>query len=236
MSYTPGINGVAIYEETTPTTFTIDGKDLGSSSPDITPVNRQSGRGTLKKITNNFSWSINHDNESTHNSIDAASHDTPQWLLAAWTFTGGLFVTKEATFAPEPTPQFDPESEDFPFRVQYDVITSNVAHDTNLIYAYKKAQGQSQVSNGTTNVTITIPFPFEGATLTLSNGATSITIEALDGYSSGDTVLGTATTSTGSGRVSAELTLPANTRAVKVTIDDYQDAALRVDGSTVYPN
>lgn len=232
MSFAPGINGVAIYEESTPQAFVLDGADVGTDSPDRSPITRQSGKGTLKKLSENFNWTLKHDNATIHNNLESADHGTVQWKMVVWTFNGALFVLDIASFAPEPTPQMDPESEDYPFQIRYNLVSANIAQGINLIAAYRKTQGQSVPSNGTTNVTIDIPFPFEGATVTLSNGATSITVEALD---DAGVSLATSTTSTGSGRVSAELTLPANTQTVRVSIDDYQDAALRVDGGTTLP-
>lgn len=234
MSFAPGIHGVAIFEENTPQTFILNGQDVGTESPDRSPITRNTGRGTLKKIAENFEWTMPYDNESIHTSLDGASYDTLQWKMVVWTFNGVLFVLDEATFTPEETPQFDPQSEDYPYQLQYQLNGGQyIAQGIDLINAYRRSQNQSALANGTLNVTETIPFPFEGATVTLSNGATSITVEALD---SSGTSLATSTTSTGTGRVSAELTLPANTQSVKVTIDDVQDPALRVDGKTVDPN
>ncbi len=234
MPLAPGIKGVAIYEENTPTTYIIDGHNLSTDSPDQTPITRQSGGGTRKKIAESFMWTLRHDDETLHNNVDGDAHNTLQWKMVIWTFNGVKFVLDKATFTPEEVPQFDPESEDFPYQLTYEKRGgTQIAQGIDLIYTYRRSQNQSALANGTTNVTETIPFPFEGATVTLSNGATSITIEALD---PSGTTLATSTTSTGTGRVSAELTLPANTQDVKVTIDDVQDPALRVDGKTVDPN
>lgn len=234
MSFAPGINGVAIYEESTPTTYNLDGHNISTDSPDQPPITRQSGKGTRKKISESFMWTLRHDDESLHNSLDGDDHNTMQWKLVIWTFNGAKFVLDTATFTPEETPQFDPESEDFPYQLTYEVRGgTQIAQGVDLILAYRRSQGNSALTNGALNVTETIPFPFEGATVTLSNAATSITIEALDASGA---VLATSTTSTGSGRVSTALTLPANTQDVKVTIDDVQDPALRVDGKTTDPN
>ncbi len=64
MSYAPGVNGIALFEENTPTTFIIGGEDTGSDAPDISAVERMSGRGTLKRIADNFDWTFAYDNDS----------------------------------------------------------------------------------------------------------------------------------------------------------------------------
>lgn len=231
----PGINGIAIFEENTPTTHVFDGHDIGTDAPDVPPVTRNSGGGTLKKLADNFDWTFNYDDDSLHTTIEADDFNTLQWKLVIWTFGGVVFLLDKATFTPEDTPQFDPVSEDFPYQVQY---TKNAAQEyasgVNLIRAYRKSQGLSELSNGATSVTVRFPFPFEGADLTLYNGATSITITAYDAYSGGSSV-GTSTTSTGSGRVSTALTLPANTKSVEVSLDEVQDPALVV-GNVSDPN
>jgi hypothetical protein len=231
----PGINAAAIYETNTPQTIVIDGHDIGTDAPDVSSVTRNSGKGTLKKIADNFDYTMVHDDETSHNTLDGAAHSTLQWQLVMWTFGGVVFLLDKATFTPEEVPQFDPTSEEYPYQLQY---TKNAAQQyakgSDLIRTYRKSQNQSNYANGTTNVSLRIPFPFEGAELTLYNGATNITIEAYDAYSGGAS-LATTATSSGSGRVSASITLPANTRSVEVSIDDFQDAALVV-GNVADPN
>lgn len=152
MSIAPGIRAIGIYEENTPQSFQLNGEDVDVDSPDITTITRQSGRGTLKKVAESFEYEIMHDNESLHSSLDSAAHDTLQWKMVIVGFNSILFVLDKCTFVPEEVPQFDPESEDYPYRIRYQVRGgTQIGRGINALYAYQKSQGNSTFADSDSN-------------------------------------------------------------------------------------
>lgn len=187
MSIAPGIRSIGIYEENTPQSFQLDGEDVDVESPDINTITRRSGRGTLKKVAESFEYVINHDNESLHSSLDSAAHDTLQWKMVIVGFNSMIFVLDECTFVPEEVPQFDPESENYPYRIRYQVRGgTQIGRGINGLYAYQKSQGNktfadedaSGEADGFTNSGIeTTSFSGGVQTLTDSSGGGSFYID-----------------------------------------------------------
>lgn len=186
MSIAPGIQALSIYEDGG-TSFQLNGQDISVDSPDISVVTRQSGRGTLKKVATSFEYVIRHDDQALHASLESAAHNTLQWKLVVIGFNSMFFLLDKATFVPEPTAQFDPESEDFPFQIRYVVRAgTQIAQGINGLYAYQKSQGNStfadadsnNVADGFTNSGIeTVSFAASVQTLTDTAGGGSFFID-----------------------------------------------------------
>lgn len=149
MSINPGLRAIGIYEENTPQSFQLDGQDASVDSPDWSANTRNSGRGTLKKISESFEWTIRHDNASLHASLEAADHNTLQWKLVVLGFNSMFFILDACTFVPEDTPQWDPESEEFPYQIRWILRGgTKIARGINGLYGFQQAQGNSTFADG----------------------------------------------------------------------------------------
>lgn len=118
-----------------------------------------------------------------------------------------------------------------------DVELVREGHGAHAIYRAVNLLNHKAAASGT-SYDQSIVFPNSGATLTAAvtdtaaGGTLTITAKNYAGTS-----LGSASQSTASGRVSAELTLPSNTYTAQVTVTlgtSISNVSLRVDGETAY--
>ena len=147
----PGIHAISIYADDG-TVFQFNGEAVDVDSPTVNAITRNSGRGTLKKISQSFDYTLRHDDEALHAQLEAADHSSLKWRLAVAGFNSMFFVLDKASFVPEPTPQFDPASEDYPYQVRYVLNAgTQIAQGINGLYSYQKSQGRQTFNDTTGN-------------------------------------------------------------------------------------
>lgn len=146
-----GIQAISIFADDG-TVFQFNGEAVDVDSPTVNAITRNSGRGTLKKISQSFDYTLRHDDEALHAQLEAADHSSLKWRLAVAGFNSMFFVLDKASFVPEPTPQFDPASEDYPYQVRYVLNAgTQIAQGINGLYSYQKSQGRQTFNDTTGN-------------------------------------------------------------------------------------
>lgn len=146
-----GIQAISIFADDG-TVFQFNGEAVDVDSPTVNAITRNSGRGTLKKISQSFDYTLRHDDEDLHAQLEAADHSSLKWRLAVAGFNSMFFVLDKASFVPEPTPQFDPASEDYPFQVRYVLNAgTQIAQGINGLQSYQKSQGRQTFNDTTDN-------------------------------------------------------------------------------------